>query len=156
MTGDEKDGGIELGGLGDDARFAPPAGMRHNGIRKLLATHVGDLIGILAAAKERQAHDVVEGGEAVLGLGENCDAEAVFGQVGPLMEGDFESGEVVHGIVMGRPLDITELHFVGGVHGADVYGESNLEEFVRFLPVDVALEFHAFGAGVKAHDLRHL
>ena len=69
------------------------------------------------------------------------------------MAGHFIAGQVLRGVEMRRPLDVAELHFICGVGGAHIHGETDLEEFIRLMPISAAMKFQPAGIGVEADDL---
>ncbi|ETJ03620.1 MAG: hypothetical protein Q605_AUC00816G0002 [Actinomyces urogenitalis DORA_12] len=84
------------------------------------------------------------------GVVEDGDAVTLFSHVDPAVGADLVSGGVPRGVLVGRTLDVPELHLRGGHRGHDIHREGELEQLHPLVPVNVEAELNLLGAGPQA------
>ncbi len=118
-----------------------------------MATAVGFGVGVGRPAQQAQPQLAPAGREAVRRVGEQGDAEAVLGEVGEAVAGDFELRQVGGGVHVRRAGGDAELHLVGGGRGPHQQRERDLQQRVTLGPLDRRAELEPASAGVEPHHL---
>ena len=127
----------------DDAGVLPPARVRQHREGEGVAALVGVRVGPDGAAQQRHAERLAVGAEAVLGLRQQGDPEAVLGEVGEAVRGDLEARQVPGGVVVRRALGHPELHLERRGHAAHRDRDGDLQHAVPVVPVDLAVDLQA-------------